>query len=487
MDRLAVVFHLFRQTDGQKQVDRQAFRFPDPVDHREHTVARHGKQVGNRISDNGMSNRQTGNDDKREFDQEPDLRSILGSANVGRKKSRRYLYTTLFIVAAGAAGVFYYTSVNTAIAYNYTTQDAKQGDLNVIVTSTGSVQPTDQVDISSELSGTVRKVNVTYNTAVKAGEVLAELDTNRLEADVQSARATVASAKATVLRSKAELGSAQTSLDRLKSLVQSRVSSQQDLDAAQYTYDAAVATVEVNEAAVLSAEANLRLAEVNLGKAEIVAPIDGVILTRDVDPGATVASSLNAPVLFTIAGDLRKMELQVAVDEADVGKVSTGQQAMFTVDAYPEDNFPAAIETVRYASETVSNVVTYKAILTVDNANLLLRPGMTATANIVVEQVKDTILVPNAALRYAPPQSSASRGGGGLMSLFRPPRMGRPQARERENPAIVGKRTVWALRNNTPVAIEVETGSTDGQFTALKSGDVKADDQLITDATARSN
>lgn len=414
--------------------------------------------------------------------QEPDLRDILKSSRSSGKKSRRFTYGVVALLLLGGAAGYYYMSSGSGVAYNYTTQDVKKGELSVIVTSTGSVQPTDQVDISSELSGTIRKVNVTYNSPVKSGDVLAELDTNKLEADVQSARAKLASAKASVLKSQADLGSSKASLDRLKSLVQNRVSSQQDLDVAQFNNDAAAATLEVNSASVLSAEADLRLAELNLGKAKILSPIDGVVLTRAVDPGATVASSLNAPVLFTIAGDLRHMELQVAIDEADVGKVQTGQTATFNVDAYPDRSFPAAIETVRFASETVSNVVTYKGILTVDNAELLLRPGMTATANIVVEQVKDAILVPNAALRYTPPRESASRGGG-LMGLFRPPRMNRQ--RGGNDAAAATKRTVWVLRNNTPSAVQVETGSTDGQFTAIKSGEIKPDDQVITDATQR--
>ncbi len=416
---------------------------------------------------------------------QPDLREILGSARSGKKKSRRSIYIVAGLLLVGAAGAYYYRSATAGVAYSYTTEAARRGDLAVIVTSTGSVQPTDQVDISSELSGTVRKVNVTYNSPVKAGDILAELDTNKLEADVQSARAKLASAKANVLKARADLGSAKTSLERLKSLVQNRVSSQQDLDAAQFSHDAAAATLEVNEATVLSAEADLRLAEVNLGKAKIVSPIDGVILTRDVDPGATVASSLNAPVLFTIAGDLRHMELQVSVDEADVGKVEARQKATFNVDAYPDRSFPAEIETVRFASETVSNVVTYKGILTVDNEELLLRPGMTATANIVVEDVKDMLLVPNSALRYTPPRESASRGGG-LMSLFRPPRMGRPQNRGASE-AAAGKRTVWVLRNNNPESVSIETGSTDGQHTVVKSGELKADDLVITDASARNS
>lgn len=416
---------------------------------------------------------------------QPNLQDILSSTGSSRRKSRKYAYLFAAVAITAVAGGYFYFSSSNSSGYTYTTTAAKKDDLSVIVTSTGSVQPTDQVDISSELSGTVRKVNVTYNSEVKAGDVLLELDTNKLEADVQSARAKLASSKANVLKAKAELGSAQTSLNRLKSLVQNRVSTQQDLDAAQYNYDSAAATLEVNEASVLSSEADLRLAELNLSKGKIVAPINGVILTRDVDPGATVASSLNAPVLFTMAGDLKEMELQVSVDEADVGKVNEGQQATFSVDAYPEESFPAEIQTVRFASETVSNVVTYKAILTVDNSNLKLRPGMTATANIVVESIKDTLLIPNAALRYSPPQQSSSASGG-LMSLFRPPRMGRG-GRGGDATAAAGQRTVWVLKNGTPVAERVETGSTDGQFTVVKSGNIKPDDALITDAVARRN
>lgn len=432
-----------------------------------------------------MNKRENIDDNTKSAPTQPNLQDILAASGSTRRKSRKYTYLFAVAAIAIAAGGYYYFSASSGSVYTYTTAAAKKDSLSVIVTSTGSVQPTDQVDISSELSGTVRKVNVTYNSEVKAGDVLLELDTNKLEADVQSARAKLASARASVLKAKAELGSAETSLNRLKNLVQNRVSTQQDLDAAQYSYDSAAATLEVNEASVLSSEADLRLAEVNLGKGKIVAPINGVILTRDVDPGATVASSLNAPVLFTMAGDLREMELQVAVDEADVGKVNTGQQATFSVDAYPEESFPAEIQTVRFASETVSNVVTYKAILTVDNSNLKLRPGMTATANIVVESIKDALLIPNAALRYSPPQQNASSGGG-LMSLFRPPRMGRGGARG-DTAATAGQRTVWILKNGTPVAERVETGSTDGQFTVVKSGNIQPDDALITDATARRN
>lgn len=412
----------------------------------------------------------------------PDIAAILATSGQNRKRGRgKWLIPLCLLLIAGGLGIYFYGSGD-GQQFDYTTQAAKTGDLQVIVTATGSIQPTDQVDISSELSGTVRKVNVTYNSPVKAGEILLELDTNKQEADVQSARAQLASAKANVLKAQAEAASAKISFDRLTSLVSNRISSQQDLDAAKYAYDSAVATTEINEAAVLSAEASLRLAEVNLSKLKIVSPIDGVVLTRDVDPGATVASSLNAPVLFTIAGDLRHMELQVAVDEADVGKVTEGQEAKFSVDAYPDRHFPARIEAVRFASETVNNVVTYKAILTVDNEDLLLRPGMTATSDITVQSVTAALLVPNAALRYSPPSNMQPRGSF-LSRLFSPPR---PRGnRGRRNDAAAASRSVWALRNGAPQRVPVEMGPTDGQFTVVKSEDLKDGDQLITEATAR--
>jgi len=410
----------------------------------------------------------------------PDLAAILAKSGAGRKK-RRWIWPTVFIALVAAAVGAYSYSGGSGPRYDYTTQPTKRGGLSVIVTATGSVQPTDQVDISSELSGTVRRVNVSYNSTVKQGDVLAELDTNKQEADVQSARAQLASARANVLKAEAEAASAKNSFDRLTGLVSNRISTQQELDAAKYAYDSALATKAINEAAVLSAEANLRLAEVNLSKLRIVSPIDGIVLTRDVDPGATVASSLNAPVLFTIAGDLKRMELQVAVDEADVGHVQEGQTAKFSVDAYPERNFPATIEAVRFASETVSNVVTYKAILTVDNADLLLRPGMTATADITVQSVTDSLLIPNAALRYAPPATARSRGNF-LTRLFAPPR---PRSNRGSEDASGAARAVWVLRAGVPTRVQVETGPTDGQFTVLKSGEIKDGDLLITDAVAR--
>ncbi|MDM9622326.1 efflux RND transporter periplasmic adaptor subunit [Rhizobium sp. S96] len=414
-----------------------------------------------------------------------DLAAAL-AASERQQKGRwlRRLLVLLLVVLAIGTGVYAYSSRGTS-QLTYITQPAKRGDLTVLVTATGSVQPTEQVDISSELSGTVRDVNVDYNSEVKAGEVLAVLDTNKLEADVKSTRAKLDSAKANVVKATADLQSAQSSYERYRNLVQSNVTTQQSLEDARYKYDSAVAAKEINEAAVLSAEADLQLAEVNLAKAKIVSPIDGVILTRSVDPGATVAASLSAPVLFVIAGDLRKMELQVDVDEADVGQVAVGQKATFTVDAYPDRTFPAEIKQIRFASETTNNVVTYKAILSVDNADLLLRPGMTATADATVEAVKDTLMVPNAALRYAPPAADSPRRGG-LFGLLRAPRMG-PRTGNQGGEALTGaKRRVWVLKAGKPAPVVIQVGSSDGQFTQVVSGDLKENDALVVDSTDQS-
>ncbi|EJB02711.1 RND family efflux transporter, MFP subunit [Rhizobium leguminosarum bv. trifolii WSM597] len=412
-----------------------------------------------------------------------DLAAALAASGRQGKRSRwRGRLLILVILVAAAAGAAYFYMGRGQSEVSYATQPAKRGDLTVLVTATGSVQPTEQVDISSELSGTVRDVNVDYNSTIKAGDVLALLDTNKLEADVKSSRAKLNSAKANVAKANADLESASTSLDRLKSLVKSNVSTQQSLDDATYKYDSAVAAKQINEAEVLASEADLQLAEVNLAKAKIVSPIDGVILTRAVNPGATVAASLSAPILFTIAGDLKKMELQVDVDEADVGQIAVGQKAKFTVDAYPDRSFPAEIEQIRFASEVVNNVVTYKAVLSVDNADLLLRPGMTATADVTVEAVKDTLMVPNAALRYAPAQ--AGRRGRGIFGIFGPPR----QRSGNSGQALTGaERRVWVLRDGRPAPVVIQVGSSDGQFTQVVSGELKENDALVTDATTRAN
>jgi HlyD family secretion protein len=365
-------------------------------------------------------------------------------------------------------------------AVRYVTEPSQRGGLTVIVTATGSVQPTEKVDVSSELSGTVRRVLVDYNSSVKAGDTLATLDTDKLKATVDSSRAKLAASKAKVTDAEATVNEKQRDLARKTTLSTKQITSQQDLDLAQAAYDRAVAGLASARADVGVAEADLKLNETNLAKATITSPIDGVVLTRNVDPGQTVAASLQAPVLFTLARDLKKMELQVDVDEADVGKVRVGQGAMFGVDAFPEKKFPAEIRELRFASETVQGVVTYKALLTVDNSELLLRPGMTATAEIRVTELKDVLLVANAALRYTPPVQTQSQNGGLLRSLMPgPPRFRAPSTREQSGP----NRTVFVLREGVPVAVPVVVGASDGRRTEITKGALESGEAVIVDQT----
>jgi HlyD family secretion protein len=322
-------------------------------------------------------------------------------AGTGKRKSRWGLRLLILAALLGAGyGAWVFASKSTT--YSYTTSAVKTGDLTVLVTATGSVEPTVQVDVSSEQSGTIREVLADFNSEVKKGDVLARLDTEKLTAELKSKEAALAAARANVAKAKADELSAEATVKRQTTLVGSRVSTQQDLDSAGFSLQAAQATRESAEANVTAAEADLEQAMLSLRKATIVSPIDGIVLSRDVDSGATVAASLEAPTLFKLAGDLREMELQVSIDEADVGQIAVGQDATFTVDAFPDQRFPAEITDVRYASETVNDVVTYKGILSVRNDELLLRQGMTATADIVVKAIKDALLIPNAALRYTP-------------------------------------------------------------------------------------
>jgi len=382
-------------------------------------------------------------------------------------------------VLAMAAGGYKAWSLGASKAdLKYATEPATRGALTVIVTATGSAQPITQVNISSELSGTVRKVNVDYNSPVKVGQSLAELDTDKLKATIQSSQAKLDAAKARVEDTAATIEERRSDYERKKTLIARQIISDKDLDLAKAAHDRAVAAHHSALAEVEVATADLRLNEINLAKACICAPINGVVLKRSVDPGQIVASSLQAPVLFVIAEDLRRMELQVDVDEADVGKVKIGQNASFSVDAYPNRKFPAVIRDVRFGSEVVQGVVTYKAVLAIDNSELLIRPGMTATAEIVVDEVKDALLVANAALRFSPPSSQGRQGPGFLQRLLPRRPTFRPASKQDDSGP---NRTVWTLRDGVPVANAVVIGATDGRRTQILKGDLAPDQPVIVD------
>jgi HlyD family secretion protein len=410
-----------------------------------------------------------------------DIESLLG---IGKQRHSGIFRRSLWWLAATAVvaiGAYVLWSLNgSRTAVTYVTETVTRGNFTVLVTATGSAQPITQVNISSELSGTVRRVLVDYNSPVRTGQVLAELDMDKLKAAVENARAKLEASKAKVTDAAASIEEKRALYERRRALAAKQAVSAEELGLAKAAYDKATAQHESALAEVKVAEADLRVNEINLTKACICSPIDGVVLTRNVDPGQIVASSLQAPVLFVIAEDLRRMELRVDVDEADVGKIMIGNRATFSVDAYPDRKFPAAIKDIRYGSEVVQGVVTYKAILSIENSEKLIRPGMTATAEIVVQQVSDALLVPNSALRFSP---AATQARGQERSFLQRLLPGRPPFRTPSKQEETGaNRTVWILQNGIPTAVPVVTGATDGRQTEILNGRIAADQRVIVDA-----
>lgn len=416
-----------------------------------------------------------------------DVATVLGldaDGQGGRRLGRRGVWFVIVIVAAVATAVsFWLAAGGSGPAVRYVLQKASRGELTVTVTATGTVQPTNKVDVSSELSGIVRTVFADFNATVSKGEPLAELDTDKLKATVESARAKLAAARARVKDGEATVLEKRLDYQRRKELTARQVGTPRDMESAKAALDRAIASLESARADVGAAEADLKLNETNLTKACICSPIDGIVLQRNVEPGQTVASSFQAPVLFTIAEDLRKMEVQVDVDEADVGKVREGQAATFTVDAYPDRRFEARIREVRFGSEIVQGVVTYKAVLTADNADLLLRPGMTATAEITVRRVKDALTVPNAALRFTPPATQKAESGSGFLNslIARWPRFRKASQQEKPGP----DRALWVLEDGLPASVPVTVGATDGRRTQILDGPITPGQDVIVDAVQR--
>lgn len=368
----------------------------------------------------------------------------------------------------------------------YATAPATRGDLTVTVSATGKLAPTNQVTVGSQLSGLVTKVVVDVNDRVTAGQPLALIDPQQLEDQIAQINAQVAANQAAVGQAQATLAQSRAQLARLEEvyrLSNKRVPSETELQAGRADYQRAVAALSVARANVVATRAQLAQVQTQRSRAIIRSPVTGVVLARQIDPGATVAASFNTPTLFVIAEDLTRMKLEVAIDEADVGEVKTGQKANFTVDAFPGRTFPAEItrvdvgsnQTVSAASSTATTtsttgqVVSYAADLSVANPNGQLRPGMTATADIVTADKRDVLLVPNAALRFKPAAAGAAQGGGIAGSLTFRPNRNRP-----ERTATVGRgarQTVYVKgADGKPQPVQVTTGDTNGQMTEVLSG-----------------
>ncbi|MEY5013052.1 MAG: hypothetical protein RLZ22_64 [Verrucomicrobiota bacterium] len=373
----------------------------------------------------------------------------------------------------------------------FKTEKIERGDIDLVVTATGNLTPTNQVTIGSELSGTVSEVLVDINDVVKKDQPIAQLDTAKLTQQTERNRAILLSAEARVTLAMATLTENTAALTRYEDLLRlsdGKTPSKAQLDTAQAAVDRAKAELESAKAAVNEAQASLRAIERDLAKSIIRSPVDGIVLSRTVEVGQTVAASFTAPVLFVIAEDLRKMDLVVAVAESDIGRVASGQQATFTVDAWPTRTYQATVQRVAYGSVITNNVVTYNVELGVDNADLSLRPGMTATADISVARATQVLHVPNAALRFDPQSvldflknkapkrtlvQTLSPGGGRRWSQS--PMIQKPTERAKST-------RVWFLRDGEPVECPVTIGITDGRITEVKGEGLGEDLEVIVSA-----
>jgi HlyD family secretion protein len=418
-----------------------------------------------------------------------DITEVLGLDEVPHGRTWVRFAAGALLLLGCIAVVVWYSATRYSPAVQYKTAPVTRGDLTVIVTATGSLQPVNQVDVGTEISGTIKTVEVDYNDRVKVGQVLARIDTEKLHAQVLQSQSTLESAEARLSEAQATVVEVRENLERFKRVREmsgGKVPSQREYDAADALLKRALSTEATLKAQIAEAKWKLSIDQTNLSKAVIRSPINGVVLKRQVEPGQTVAASLQTPVLFTIAENLAQMEVQVDVDEADVAQVKVDQQASFTVDGYPGRTFSAVVKQVRYGPETVQGVVTYKTLLSVDNSDLALRPGMTATANITVRRTANAILAPNLALRFSPPvpEATVETSGSLISRLFpRPPRPSRPRD---TGDAKSAQQRVWVLRAGQLLAVPVTTGSSDGAMTEITGGEIAVGTEVVTDMISTS-
>mgnify|MGYP000362654807 CR=1 FL=1 len=416
-----------------------------------------------------------------------DINKTLGLGRSPRRRLRlmRIFVAIVVIVTVAAVGRYWFTREKSN-GVIYETKPVSRGNLIITVSATGTLEPTNKVEVGIEVSGTIESVEVDYNDRVEVGQVLARLDTSKLEAQVLQSRAALDSARAKLLQAEATKQEADAQMERLEEvrrLSDGKMPSKYEFDAQRAALARAKADVASAKAAVAQAQATLDANQSDLAKAVVRSPVNGIVLKRSIEPGQTVAAMFQSPVLFTLAEDLTKMELMVDVDEADVGQVHTDQDATFTVDAYPDEVFSARTIQVRYGSEIVEGVVTYKAVLRVDNSSLKLRPGMTATALLTVAKRENVLLVPNAALRFIPPQAPRKEkvGRGSLLSAILPHPPRQESTPRDDTNAKTREQQVWAVREGQLKGIPITKGLTDGKNTEVTSGAVEPGMELATD------
>ena len=339
----------------------------------------------------------------------------------------------------------------------FRTEKVVKGDIVMAVTATGTVNPVTTVLVGTQVSGTIKEIYADYNSSVKKGQLIARIDPAPIEAQVEQARANLLSAEANMEKATATRIDAKRTMDRNKELFSKNLIARSDLDTSETNYETAKAQENAAKSQIAQTKAALKLVETNLQYTRIISPVDGVVISRNVDVGQTVAASFQTPTLFTIAQDLTKMQIDTSVDESDIGNIKVGQDVEFIVDAYPDNTFKGSVWQVRNAPITVQNVVTYDVVVKVDNPELKLKPGMTANVSIIISIKKDVLKIPNAALRFSPSdkgvQTSAKKGPG-----------------------------VWTLEKGQPLRIPVSPGISDGSYTEILSGDIREGREIIVES-----
>lgn len=385
--------------------------------------------------------------------------------NIFRKIFSKKALIVLLVAAAAVGGVMIFTN-NKKSEINYRTSTVARSDLRSVVQATGTLDAVETVDVGTQISGTVKEIYIDYNSVVKKGDLIAEIDSSTQQADVAQAQANLMAAKADLLNYQAVLTNAQKNLNRTKELARRDLIAKSDVDSDIKTRATAGAQVEAAKAKVAQYAAALSKSQINLGYTRIYSPVDGVVVAKNVDKGQTVAASYQTPSIAEIAKDLRDMQVEVNVDEADIGGVREGQAAEFTVDTHPTDVFKGKVTQIRLSPTTSNNVVTYTVIVKVKNEKGMLLPGMTANVSLIMEERENVLLVPNSAFRFKPADTNVTVDDG-------------PPGRGKRKVAEVSKPAVYTLQKKKPVKVEVTKGISDGSSTEILSG-LKEGDKVIT-------
>ncbi len=385
---------------------------------------------------------------------------------------KKIIIAAILFVIISAGGYFLFKNNRDGVKFR--TEKATRGDMRAAVTATGTMNAVVTVLVGTQVSGTIKQLFVDFNSPVKKGQLLALIDPALPQAKVEQARANLQSAAANVEKSEAALLETKRTMERNQALLAKNYIARSDFDTAETNYQSALAQVNVARAQVEQARAALQVEETNLRYTRILSPVDGIVISRNVDIGQTVAASFQTPTLFNIAQDLTRMQIDTNVDEADIGKILVGQPVQFSVDAYPDITFNGKVSEIRNAPMTVQNVVTYIVVIKVDNPELKLKPGMTANVSIITATKTGAIKVQNAALRFKwTAEKAADKGKTG----------GPAKGAEAAKDAAPGKAQIlWILDNDTPRRVQVTAGISDGNFTEILSGDMKEGDAVIIEA-----